>query len=54
MVARELKASFGQLSSCGWMKLSKEGKTFKLAGEDQECFFKELGKDNKDGKNLSG
>ena len=49
-----LKASFGQLSFCGRLKLSKAGKDYESAAEGRECFLKEVCKDKKDGVNLSG
>ena len=43
-----------QLSSFGWLELSKAGKDYESAAEGQECFLKEIRKDKRDGLNLSG
>ena len=43
-----------QLSSCDWLESSKAGKDYKSAVEGQACFLKEVGKDKRDGTNLSG
>ena len=45
------KASFGQLSSCGQLELSKAGKDYE---EGRECFLKQVRKDKRNGMNLSG
>ena len=34
-----------QLSSCGWLELSKVGKDYESAAEGRECFLKEVRKD---------
>ena len=51
--AGALKASFGQLSSCGPLKLSKVAKEYDLATEGREYFFQQVRKDKRDGMNLS-
>ena len=54
MVAQEMESQLWQLSSCGWLELSKAGKDYESAAEGQECFLKEVHKDKRDGANLSG
>ena len=43
-----------QLSSCERLESSKASKDYKSAVEGQACFLKEVGKDKRDGANLSG
>ena len=42
-----------QLSSCGWLELSKVGKDYEITVEGWECFLKEGREDKRDGVNLS-
>ena len=53
MVARELERHFGQLSSCGWLKLSKAGKDYESAAEGWEFFLQEVRKNKREGADLS-
>ena len=43
-----------QLSSCGWLELSKASKKYESTAEGKNCFLKEVRKDKRDGANLSG